>query len=55
MKYVNMFTWNPAYIQIYHESFSHKEGVDNNPDERVSVDVLRKNLDHAYPLNPYTR
>ena len=35
MKYVNMFIWNPAYTQIYHESFSHDgAGYSNNPDEK---------------------
>jgi ubiquinone/menaquinone biosynthesis C-methylase UbiE len=56
MKYVNMFIWNPAYTQIYHESFSSGGGiVGNDPDERVSVDVLCKNMDYAYSLNPYKR
>ena len=55
MQYVNMFIWNPAYKQIYHESFSSDGGrtIDNNPDERISVDILRKNIDYAYPLSPY--
>lgn len=53
MKYVNMFIWNSAYTQIYHESFSSGGAIDNNPDERISVDILRKNIDYAYPLNPY--
>jgi len=26
MQYVNMFIWNPAYTQIYHESFSSEGG-----------------------------
>jgi ubiquinone/menaquinone biosynthesis C-methylase UbiE len=56
MKYVNMFIWNPAYTQIYHESFSSEGGaLGNNPDERISVDVLRKNMDYAYPLSPYRK
>lgn len=55
MKYVNMFMWNPAYTQIYHESFSSEGGVVSDPNERISVDVLRKNLAYAYPLNPYKR
>lgn len=58
MKYVNMFIWNPVYTQIYHESFSSEGQVGilyNNPDERISVGVLRKNMDYTYPLNPYNR
>lgn len=56
MKYGNMFIWNPVYTQIYHESFTLGEsGFVNNPDERRSTDVLRKNMDYAYPLNPYRR
>lgn len=56
MKYVNMFIWNPAYTQIYHESFSSEGGaLGNNPDERISINVLLKNIDYAYPLNPYRR
>jgi len=56
MKYANMFIWNPVYTQMYHESFSHDgTGYSNNPDKRISVDVLRKNMDYAYPLNPYNR
>jgi ubiquinone/menaquinone biosynthesis C-methylase UbiE len=57
MKYVNMFRWNPAYTQIYHESFSSggRGILDNDPDERISVDVLRKNIDYAYTFSPYRR
>ncbi len=56
MKYANMFIWNPAYTHIYHESFSYDgTGYNNNPDERISVDVLRKNLDYPYSLSPYRR
>lgn len=56
MSYRNMFMWNPLYSLIYHESFSHDGGgYNNNPDERISIDVLRKNIDYAYPLRPYGR
>jgi len=54
MSYKEMFLWNPAYALIYREVFSH-EGREyiENPDERIGIDVLCKNIDYAYPQNPY--
>lgn len=56
MNYKNMFTWNPVYTLVHHESFAPGGGkYNNNPDERIAIDVLRKSADYAYPSEPYRR
>ncbi len=54
MNYATMFSWNPAYDEIYsivssHDGFSKR----NLPDERVAVSILSKNEGFAYPTEPY--
>jgi SAM-dependent methyltransferase len=54
MDYSRMFTWNPAYRQLTLVKRSHDNGpVSANPDDTVSVAVLRKESALAYPDNPW--
>ncbi|MPR35420.1 class I SAM-dependent methyltransferase [Salmonirosea aquatica] len=54
MNYAKMFSWNPAYNEIYtvvtsHAGFSKRDV----PDEKVAVTLLSKNESFAYPTEPY--
>ena len=54
MDYSKMFDWNPAYNEMFnivstHSGFSERE----NPNERVSVKILQKNINSEYPLEPF--
>lgn len=55
MNYGRMFTWNPAYTELVNVVFSH-EGYNlrDIPDERISIIILRKNNEFAYPLMPFS-
>jgi ubiquinone/menaquinone biosynthesis C-methylase UbiE len=54
MNYGNMFAWNPAYVEIYNELFSHSGYQNRNiPNERISIKCFQKNTDTAFVLNPY--
>jgi len=56
MDYANMFTWNPAYMEMAKELSSHSElDFKKYPDERVVITVLHKNTDKAYPQNPFSK
>lgn len=56
MNYAKMFTWNPDYTIISKVLFSHSgDGVIDDPDERVSVILLKKNTLSAYPFNPFKK
>ncbi len=56
MDYSKMFSWNPEYSEIYNKVFTHSGINDiNNPDERIAVTVLSKNVESAYPLEPFGR
>jgi ubiquinone/menaquinone biosynthesis C-methylase UbiE len=55
MNYANLFSWNPSYTVASQLIFNHEEMADISvPDERVSVSVLYKNTQYAYPENPFT-
>lgn len=55
MTYRRMFDWNPVYGLIYSRMHPYPQsGTLDDPDGRYAVDVLRKDLTHAYPNNPYT-
>lgn len=55
MAYRKMFDWNPSYGLIYSRIHPYSKSSSlNDPDGRFGVDVLRKDLTHAYPDNPYT-
>ena len=50
MDYSKLFLWNPNYFLSNKEVYSHKPDADfNDPNERISLNVLRKNLNFAYP------
>jgi ubiquinone/menaquinone biosynthesis C-methylase UbiE len=50
MDYAAMFTWNPAYVPIYHIKISHggAQGV-QAPNDRVGASVLLKRGTEEYP------
>lgn len=54
MSYGKMFSWNPAYVEIYNEVFSHAGYINRNiPNERISIKCFQKNTESAYVLNPF--
>lgn len=54
MDYSRLFAWNPAYTVVARQIVNHDGGADvDDPDGRVSVSLLRKSVQHAYPDNPY--
>lgn len=54
MDYAAMFLWNPAYTLINRVVFADKGSDAINPDERLSVAVLRKDPARAYVESPYS-
>jgi ubiquinone/menaquinone biosynthesis C-methylase UbiE len=56
MQYANLFSWNPAYTTVWEKVFSHSgvAGLED-PDDRISVVVLKKGAADAYPTNPFGR
>jgi len=54
MDYSRLFSWNPAYTEIYRRIFAH---ASVSPvaavDERVAVIILRKDSREAYPQEPF--
>lgn len=56
MDYAAMFTWNPAYTEVYKVIYTHTGyALRDVPDERVATVVLRKNESFAYPVEPFGR
>jgi len=55
MNYANLFTCNPAYVQIYQHVFANPPEKIHLPDERVSVIVLNKDGNGAYPDSPFQK
>lgn len=55
MNYAKLFTCNPAYYLIYQKIFASSPEIINIPDERISVMMLNKDYDNAYPDFPYQR
>ena len=53
MDYAAMFLWNPAYEMISRLVFADRGSDRSNPDARLSVAALRKDLTHAYVDNPF--
>lgn len=50
MDYSRMFTWNPAYTEIFRILSSHQGYAQRDiPDERIGVTILHKNYVYAYP------
>ena len=54
MDYAKMFLWNPFYNLVSRSVLTHSglARIDE-PDERLSVVLLRKNVEFAYPKNPF--
>lgn len=55
MNYSNLFLWNPAYVLKYKKMFFHPPLKKGTADDIVSVMILEKNNDLAFPDNPYKR
>lgn len=59
MDYARAFLWNPAYTELRRvvAHHAHRPGLDAlaNPDDRVAVTLLRKDVAGAYPSNPHRR
>lgn len=53
MNYSKMFSWNPEYLLKYHNVFPHPPLEDGTTDDYVSVLILQKNSEWAYPDNPW--
>jgi len=54
MNYSHMFTWNPAYSEISEIVFSHSGFAGRDlPDERLAIILLKKNMEYAYPEEPF--
>jgi ubiquinone/menaquinone biosynthesis C-methylase UbiE len=51
-EYARMFTAHPAYSLVQRTMISATAGVPA-PDDRVSVDILAKRMDGAFPPNPF--
>ena len=54
MNYAKLFSWNPAYNEIFNILFSHSGFSKRNiPDEKVAVTILNKSEEFAYIIEPY--
>lgn len=54
MDYSALFKWNPNYFTIYNKISPHEFSFSiDNPNERVSLSVLCKNIELGYPNNPF--
>jgi hypothetical protein len=55
MDYSRLFSWNPAYSIILSSVFAHQgNDVPGDPDERVAVSLLRKDMGQGFPRNPFS-
>lgn len=54
MDHSKMFSWNPAYTEIYRTTITHY-GTEKRDlhDEKIGIVILHKNNAQAFPLNPY--
>ena len=51
MDYSKIFKWNPSYAEVANIVYTHSGfGLVNVPDEKISITVLRKNEQFAYPV-----
>jgi len=55
MSWARMFTWHPRYQTISRRYFEHREPWSFSPDERATVETLRKDSTLAFPLNPWPK
>jgi SAM-dependent methyltransferase len=54
MQFLTMFTWHPMYRHLLRRYTEKLSGVSCGPNETFAVDVLRKDIKSAYPLNPWS-
>jgi len=55
MNYSNLFLWNPAYTLKYQKMFFHPPLKKGTTDDMVSVMILEKNIEGAFPDNPFKK
>lgn len=55
MNYSDLFLWNPAYTLTYQKMFFHPPLKTGTFDDLVSVMILEKNVESAFPENPHKR
>jgi len=55
MDYSKLFTCNPAYSEMANMVFAHNADKTGSiaPDERITITVLKKSLESAFPDNPF--
>jgi len=53
MNYESMFTWNPAYRLTERRLTDHRGGEGSDPNDRLALTILIKDLAGAYIDNPY--
>ena len=53
MDWSTMFTWHPAYRLLTRHYIEHAKPFTFHPNERICIDVLRKDATVAFPDNPY--
>jgi len=54
MDYTALFNWNPAYITVYNRLLPHEASLSiDNPDDRIALSILLKNIGSGYPDNPF--
>lgn len=54
MDYSKLFTLNPSYSLIEKSVFSHNGNNElKSPDDRVSIQLMKKDISSAYIINPY--
>jgi ubiquinone/menaquinone biosynthesis C-methylase UbiE len=53
MNYSTFFLWNPTYTLKYQKLFFHPPLKTGTSDDLVSVIILQKNVEPAFPENPY--
>jgi SAM-dependent methyltransferase len=49
MDHARMFTWNPAYLRVAQQTFTHPGGDAQSADDRLAVSVLRRDLARGWP------
>jgi ubiquinone/menaquinone biosynthesis C-methylase UbiE len=55
LNWSGMFTWHPAYRLLAREYTEHSEQRSFHPNERITVDILRKDSSIAFVSEPYQK
>jgi ubiquinone/menaquinone biosynthesis C-methylase UbiE len=50
MEFSRMFLWHPSYRLLHRTYLEHQAVPSFEPDEAVTIDILRKDSSHAFPL-----